>query len=293
VDIFGDQGEEGLETLLNPKPYYSPKISSNSTMSSTMSVFLRAGLLIVFASLGSCQYHQYQGHHQPPAPTGPQASAFTGPSMNPLINMQSNCNYLKNSKSNVPYNAGAFKIYTRSRAAKVTKGTPIEVTIGPFSRHLSMFNFTSFILYAKPILNMNMEYEFTTPMSTNKHLGVFQLFSQWSAGAGGLSCGPNSNTDDSVAAFEDLIMPYGMPRPARNQVSVLWWPTSDTLVLPRGSAMKFVANIQSGGKWFKLQSTPWKIDRPVDQWTNMFPGFPGGFGGFGGLQTGFPGGFLM
>jgi len=247
-------------------------------MSSTARVCLRAGLLLVLASMTSCQY-QHRMYHGMNSLGGGGGGAGGGhmhhgpwqhgPGMNPMANMQSNCAYLKNAKSTVPYNAGAFKIYTRSRAAKVTKGTPIEVTIGPFSRHLSMFNFTSFILYAKPVLNTNPAYEMelaAPAASSNKHLGVFQLFTQWSAGAGGLSCGPNSNTDDSVAAFEDLIMPRGMVRPARNQVSVLWWPTSEVLYLPRGSAVKFVANIQSGGKWFRLQSTPWKVYRPVDQW---------------------------
>lgn len=185
--------------------------------------------------------------------------------------MQSNCNYLKHSKTKpkapgqqMEYNAGAFKIYTRSRAPKISKGTPVEVTIGPFSSHLSMFNFTSFILYSVPSIPQNVELEYMAGGNpAGKHIGVFQLFREWAAGAGGLSCGLRSTTDDSVAAFEDLIMPPWMPKPARNQVSVLWWPTSEALNFPE---IKFKANLHSNGQWFALESTPWQVNRPMDQW---------------------------
>jgi len=172
----------------------------------------------------------------------------------------SNCDFLKNVKSRVPTNAGAFKIYTRSRKARITRGTPVEVTIGPFSPHLSMFNFTSFIMFAEPF-NRGAP-DMMTGAGAGKHLGVFQLFDRWSAGAGGLTCSPSSGTDDSVGAFEDLILPRNYPRPARNQVAVLWWPTKEALAFPE---IRFKANIQSGGHWYKLQSTPWRVNRPVDQ----------------------------
>jgi len=172
----------------------------------------------------------------------------------------SNCDFLKKVQSRVPVNAGAFKIYTRSRKPRITKGTPVEVTIGPFSPHLSMFNFTSFIMFAEPF-NRGAP-DMMTGAGAGKHLGVFQLFDRWSAGAGGLTCSPSSGTDDSVGAFEDLILPRNYPRPARNQVAVLWWPTKEALAFPE---IRFKANIQSGGHWYKLQSTPWRVNRPVDQ----------------------------
>lgn len=67
------------------------------------------------------------------------------------------------------------------------------VTIGPFSQHLSMFNFTSFILYATPANHANMEMEFWGgPSAASPHVGVFQVFDQWSAGAGKMNCNPRS-----------------------------------------------------------------------------------------------------
>nr|QOW64993.1 hypothetical protein [Cepaea nemoralis] len=187
----------------------------------------------------------------------------------------SHCSYLINSVSRYQPNAAAFKIYTRSRSPRVTSGEPIEVTIGPFSSSLNFFNFTDFILYATPSNIANLEVEFIGP--TSPHVGVFQLFDKWRAGAGGLNCNPRSRAEDSVGAFEDRLlatfkqyypnnpMLLRYHAPARNQVSVLWWPTKEALMYPE---IKFVANIKSMGNWFKLQSTPWKVNRPVDQWAN-------------------------
>ncbi|GFS20999.1 hypothetical protein ElyMa_003327400 [Elysia marginata] len=125
---------------------------------------------------------------------------------------------------------------------------------------------------------MNMELEFWGgggQGGSSPHVGVFQLFDKWRAGAGALSCNPRTRSEDSVGAFEDrlltvfrryypnnpMLMRYRPP--ARNQVSVLWWPTDDALAYPE---IKFVANIYSMGHWFKVESTPWKVNRPVDQW---------------------------
>jgi len=196
--------------------------------------------------------------------TGTQAMHHNNAQGNPFQIQQpkfSNCDFLKKVQSRVPVNAGAFKIYTRSRKPSITKGTPVEVTIGPFSPHLSMFNFTSFIMYAEPFSRGAADM-MGAGAGAGKHLGVFQLFDRWSAGAGGLTCSPSSGTDDSVGAFEDLILPRNYPRPARNQVAVLWWPTKEALAFPE---IRFKANIQSGGHWYKLQSTPWRVNRPVDQ----------------------------
>ncbi|KAI8795294.1 hypothetical protein BgiBS90_003061 [Biomphalaria glabrata] len=187
----------------------------------------------------------------------------------------SHCNYLVNSKSQYQENAAPFKLYTRSRQPRITSGEPIEVTIGPFSQHLNFFNFTDFILYATPSNTANLEIEFIgTP---NPHVGVFQMFDQWRAGAGGLSCNPRSRTEDSVGAFEERLL--GIYRryypnnpmlqryqpPARNQVSVLWWPTKEALMYPE---VKFIANLKSMNNWFRIESTSWKVNRPVDQWAN-------------------------
>ncbi|BFZ22850.1 hypothetical protein BsWGS_25889 [Bradybaena similaris] len=187
----------------------------------------------------------------------------------------SHCAYLINSVSRYQPNAAAFKIYTRSRSPRISSGEPIEVTIGPFSSSLNFFNFTDFILYATPTNVANLEIEFLT--SASPHVGVFQLFDKWRAGAGGLNCNPRSRAEDSVGAFEDRLlatfktyypnnpMLRRYQPPARNQVSVLWWPTKEALLYPE---IKFVANIKSMGNWFKLQSTPWKVNRPVDQWAS-------------------------
>lgn len=185
----------------------------------------------------------------------------------------SHCSYLISAASRYQPNAAAFKIYTRSRSPRINSGDPVEVTIGPFSNSLNFFNFTDFILYATPANTANLEIEFVGP--TSPHVGVFQLFDKWRAGASGMNCNPRSRSDDSVGAFEDrllatfkqyyphnpMLMRYRAP--ARNQVSVLWWPTREALMYPE---IKFVANIKSMGNWFKLQSTPWKVNRPVDQW---------------------------
>lgn len=187
----------------------------------------------------------------------------------------SHCSYLVNSKSQFQENAAPFKLYTRSRQPRITSGDPVEVTIGPFSQHLNFFNFTDFILYATPANTANLEIEiFGGP---NPHVGVFQLFDQWRAGAGGLNCNPRSRSEDSVGAFEErllgifkryypnnpMLMRYQPP--ARNQVSVLWWPTKEALAYPE---IKFVANLKSMNNWFKIESTTWKVNRPVDQWAN-------------------------
>ncbi|XP_055864104.1 uncharacterized protein LOC106070421 isoform X1 [Biomphalaria glabrata] len=192
----------------------------------------------------------------------------------------SNCDYLVNAGTNAAgvqeVSVGSpFKIFTTARVPEVTPGHPIQVTIGPFSQHLNFFNFTDFILYATPSNTANLEIEFIgTP---NPHVGVFQMFDQWRAGAGGLSCNPRSRTEDSVGAFEERLL--GIYRryypnnpmlqryqpPARNQVSVLWWPTKEALMYPE---VKFIANLKSMNNWFRIESTSWKVNRPVDQWAN-------------------------
>ncbi|CAG5127225.1 unnamed protein product, partial [Candidula unifasciata] len=67
-------------------------------------------------------------------------------------------------------------------------------TIGPFSSSLNFFNFTDFILYATPLNTANLEVEFVG--TGQPHVGVFQLFDKWRAGAGGfnsfLNCNPRS-----------------------------------------------------------------------------------------------------
>jgi len=221
----------------------------------TSRLSLCVGVLVVVVAVSHAQMF-----------TGTQAMHHNNAQANPfqIQNQQpkfSNCDFLKKVQSRVPVNAGAFKIYTRSRKPRITKGTPVEVTIGPFSPHLSMFNFTSFIMYAEPF-SRGAPDMMGAGAGAGKHLGVFQLFDRWSAGAGGLTCSPSSGTDDSVGAFEDLILPRNYPRPARNQVAVLWWPTKEALAFPE---IRFKANIQSGGHWYKLQSTPWRVNRPVDQ----------------------------
>ncbi|KAK3745314.1 hypothetical protein RRG08_012894 [Elysia crispata] len=191
--------------------------------------------------------------------------------------VNSQCNYLINSRSRQQGTVAPFKVYTRSRTPRITSKSPVEVTIGPFSQSLNFFNFSDFILYATPANSVGMEMEFWGGggQGGSPHVGVFQLFDKWRAGAGALSCNPRSRSEDSVGAFEDrlltvfrryypnnpMLMRYQPP--ARNQVSVLWWPTDDALVYPE---IKFVANIYSMGNWFKIESTPWKVNRPVDQW---------------------------
>ncbi|BFZ23906.1 hypothetical protein BsWGS_26944 [Bradybaena similaris] len=188
------------------------------------------------------------------------------------------CDYLLSQAGGDLYNptifsGTPFKIFTKSLSQEITDGTPVQVTIGPFSKTLNFFNFTDFILYATPVTApVDSQY---LARNTKTLVGVFQLFDKWRAGAGGLTCSPNSRADDSVAAFEDRLMAtyqrfypsnyflqtYHLP--ARNQVAVLWWPTKETMKYPE---IKFVANIKSMGNWYKLQSNPWKVKQPVDQW---------------------------
>ncbi|GFN75903.1 hypothetical protein PoB_000240900 [Plakobranchus ocellatus] len=191
--------------------------------------------------------------------------------------VNSHCAYLINSRSRQHGTVAPFKIYTRSRAPRISSGSPVEVTIGPFSQSLNFFNFSDFILYATPANSMGLELEFWggAPSGSSPHVGVFQLFDKWRAGAGAMSCNPRSRSEDSVGAFEDRLLTVfrryypnnpmlaRYQPPARNQVSVLWWPTKEALAYPE---IKFVANINSMGNWFKIESTPWKVNRPVDQW---------------------------
>lgn len=163
--------------------------------------------------------------------------------------------------------ASGFTMKSRSRAGQVKAGSPVEVSIAPFSEAYQHLNFTSFIMYAKPTSNMAAvpEYmmEFMPPVAptVNKHVGVFQVFRQYAAGAGAMKCSPTSKQEDSVGAFEDLILPESQPKPARNKVSVLWWPDAEALKYPE---VIFTANIQSNGYWYKISSTPWKVIRPID-----------------------------
>ncbi|XP_059153213.1 uncharacterized protein LOC131938981 isoform X2 [Physella acuta] len=200
--------------------------------------------------------------------------SFVVGAVSQVTDTTSHCSYLLLSKSQFQENAAPFKLYTRSKQPRITSGEPVEVTIGPFSQHLNFFNFTDFILYASPANTANLELEYF-PGGPNPHLGVFQLFDQWRAGAGGMSCNARSRTEDSVGAFEErllnifkryypnnpMLMRYQPP--ARNQVSVLWWPTKEALAYPE---IKFIANLKSMNNWFKIESTIWKVNRPVDHW---------------------------